>query len=181
MPGVVTVLDSPHCGLVEGIWAELAREFGVRAIHASPHPHVSYHVAESYTPDAVRPILEHAARRAGALQVKTTGLGIFSGASPVLFIPVVRDPVLTSFQEPLWHAVSTACVGAVDYYHPQRWVPHITLASGDIAVDMLQHMVGFLAGRDFDWDLTLTNLCLVDEAGEGAVPSLRCAFGGLPR
>jgi hypothetical protein len=51
------------------------------------------------------------------------------------------------------------------YYHPEQWLPHITLGSGDIQEDLLAEAVRLLSERDFDWTITVDNLAFVEEDG----------------
>ncbi len=52
MNGVVSLLDPEHSRMVEDVWAELDRTFGVRGVYITPYPHFSYQVAAAY--DAAR-------------------------------------------------------------------------------------------------------------------------------
>jgi len=65
------------------------------------------------------------------------------------------------FHEALWQEISSIGWGMEDYYHPSRWIPHITLGIGDINKDNLPHIVRFLAERDFNWEITIDNIGLV--------------------
>jgi len=79
----------------------------------------------------------------------------------VLTIPVVRSPELLRFHEALWQEISKTGSGFEEYYHPSRWMPHITLGIGDITKDNLPHIVRFLAERNFNWEITVDNIGLV--------------------
>src|SRR5437764_1394983 len=115
MDGVGSFLDDTHYRLVEDLWAELEQRFGVRGVYVTPYPHFSYHVADHYDLTVLEPTLRRIAQGAPPFVVRTTGLGIFTGSSPVLYVPVVRDPVLTEFQRRLWQAVEPAGVDSVAY------------------------------------------------------------------
>ncbi len=92
MHGIVSLLDSKHYQLVENLWAELEREFVVRGVYITPYPHFSYQIAQHYNVEQLEPILQRYTASQAAFQVKTSGLGIFNGPRPVLYISVVRSP-----------------------------------------------------------------------------------------
>ena len=49
MPGIVSVLDEAHFGMVNDLWRELKARFGLSFLAAQfISPHFSYHVAEAY-------------------------------------------------------------------------------------------------------------------------------------
>ncbi len=165
MHAIVSLLDDKHYQLVEDLWAELKREFGVQGVYVTPFPHFSYQIATHYDFEALEPLLQHFALHYGPFPVKTTGLGIFTGTHPVLYIPVVRDPELTDFHEAVWQQGSRAEEGVQNYYHPEQWMPHITIGFGDITADNLSQIVRYLAGRDFNWEITIDNIALIYDTG----------------
>jgi 2'-5' RNA ligase len=167
MHGVVSLLDERHCGLVEELWAELARRFGLRGIAQTPYPHFSYQVAESYELALLEPILRRFADNSGGFNIRTTGLGVFTGPKPVLYVPVVRSTALTRFQRELWPELSRVAGGVVDYYHPENWIPHITLATDDLTPQSLCAVMGWLADRSFNWEIKINNLALIQDTADG--------------
>ncbi|MDX1521557.1 MAG: 2'-5' RNA ligase family protein [Anaerolineae bacterium] len=166
MHGIVSLLDDNHYRQVETLWAELQAAFDLTGIYAVPFPHFSYQVAAAYDLDRLEPLLAGVARQHPPLAVKTTGLGIFSGPKPVLYIAVVRSQALSQFHQAIWHSVSTTGSGLVEYYRPANWVPHITLANLDLGPDRLSAAVERLSHRDFSWEMTIDNLSLLYDSGQ---------------
>jgi 2'-5' RNA ligase len=166
MHGVVSLLEQRSYAAVEGLWDELERQFGVRGVRATPFPHFTYQVAGAYD----EPALESAMRRvAGArppFQARTTGLGVFTGAEPVVYVPVVRDARLSALHEAVWDALSPAGSDVSGYYRPDQWMPHITLAWADIDAERAGAIAGYLAGRSFDWEITIDNLTFIRDTGD---------------
>jgi 2'-5' RNA ligase len=175
MHGVVSLLDDVHYALVEKLWDELAQKFDVRGIYVTPFPHFSYQVAESYDVEAVESVLRDVAGRTRPFRVRTAGLGIFTVASPILHIPIVRSPELTAFHAELWRALPQTPTGKVAaYYQPEAWVPHITLAHGDVDAAKVGEVIARLSARNFHWEITVNNLSLIYDTG--TEQGLRCRF-----
>jgi 2'-5' RNA ligase len=173
MHGVVSLLDDEHYALVEHLWDELETKLGVRSICKTPFPHFSYHVAEGYAVGLLEPILRRLASHCGVFRVRTGGLGVFSGDYPVLYVAVVRSPALSALNQKLWQELAGASTGAVEYYHPEQWMPHITLADGDVLKDHLPEAVRLLSARAFDWEIEVTNLSLIYDTGTAQEVRLR--------
>jgi 2'-5' RNA ligase len=165
MHGVVSLLDDEHHALVEHLWDELETRLGVRGLYKTPIPHFSYHVAEGYDVHLLEPILRRFASRCATFRARTAGLGVFSGDHPVLYVAVVRSPTLTALHQRLWQELGGASTGAAEYYHPERWMPHITLADGDVLKEHLPEIVRMLSARAFDWEVEVTNLSLIYDTG----------------
>lgn len=174
MHGVVSLLDSTHYQLVADLWAELKREFGVAGAYATPYPHFSYQVAADYNEASLEPILQRFALNHAPFQITTTGLGIFTGSVPVLYIPVLRSQHLTQFHQALWPEISTAAAGIQDYYRTEFWMPHITLAMHDLNSDNLSRIVQRLSTRTFNWQIHIDNIALIYDTG--TKQELRCRY-----
>jgi 2'-5' RNA ligase len=165
MHGIVSLLDSKHNQLVEELWAELKREFSVQGVYVTPYPHFSYHVAQDYDVDKIEPVLKRITANITKFNVRTSGSGIFTGASPVLYIPVARNLELTELHQELWEQISPVSSGVQEYYHPDQLMPHITIGFGDISKDNLSQIMPFLAERDFNWEITVNNIALIYDTG----------------
>jgi 2'-5' RNA ligase len=177
MHAVVSLLDDEHYHLVESLWAELEEEFGVRGVYVTPFPHFSYQVAPQYDVARLEPILARLAQAQRPFHVRTTGLGIFTGAQPVLFIPVVPNPDLARLHQAIWDATLSTSAGLLAYYRPDQWVPHVTLGFGDISPEESAEIVRCLISRDFTWEIAVDNLALIYNTGERQELRTRFAFG----
>lgn len=177
MNGVVSLLDDEHYQQVEALWAELAECFGLQGVYITPFPHFSYQVADYYDTQQLEPILRQAASKISPFQIKTTGLGIFTGTQPVLYIPVVRSLELSQVHQTLWQAISQAGQGILDYYMPENWMPHITIGFGDLQPNLLPEVTRLLGTRDFTWEMTINHFAFIDNTGIQQQLLFRCAFG----
>jgi hypothetical protein len=165
LAGVCSVLPDGPAASVRDLWAELESSLGLGAATISPLPHFSYQVARDYDLGILQEVVEKVARGARALRVQTAGLGVFTGASPVLYLPIVRSPELARFQVAVWSAASVAATKLDQHYHPASWVPHVSLAFGDTSPAGVGAAVELLGERDLSWDLELDNLSVVKGAG----------------
>lgn len=169
MHGIITLLDAEHDGRVKALWRELEDCCGLaRAARVTPFPHFSWIVAADYDAARVTAALDRIADDARSFCAPTAGLGIFTGPRAVLYIAVARTPALMNLHERLWRELETAHSGVLDYYRAERWMPHITLAEGDVDPDRLARAVRLLAERDLAWQLRVDNLVLAHDTSAGA-------------
>lgn len=161
MHGVVSLLDEQSYEQVERLWAELERRFGLRGIYRTPYPHFSYHVATDYDLERLPSVLEGIAGETAVFSISTSSLGVFTGANPVLYIPVVRAGALGHLHEQVWTAVEPISSGAQVYYSPANWLPHITLAQHDVTVKNLASVVEWLNAQHLNWQVSIDNLSLI--------------------
>ncbi|MGQ0603165.1 MAG: 2'-5' RNA ligase family protein [Anaerolineales bacterium] len=175
--GIVSLLDEQHDALTRNLWAELEQRFDLHSIGATPYPHFSYHVARGYDAAGVERVLETIAAHARPFEVSTTGLGVFTGSTPVLYLPVVRTQALTEFHEQVWSALEPFATNSMSYYAPQNWMPHITLAQHDLTPEVLAAVMGALGTYSFNWVLMVNNLAFIEDTGNEQSLKLHCEFG----
>lgn len=169
MHGIVTLLDGEHDARVRAVWRELEDCCGLaQAARVTPFPHFSWLVAADYDAARVLGAFDRIAAQSRSFTVRAAGLGIFTGAHAVLYVAVARAPALMELHGHVWRALEAAHSGVLDYYRADGWMPHITLAEGDVDPDRLASAVRLLARRDFAWELRVDNLALVHDTSAGA-------------
>lgn len=163
MQGIVSTLDTEHNTRIEALWSELEHDFGLKYACVA-YPHFSYQIAESYAP-GVESALRALAAQTQPFEVITSGLGIFTGERPVLFVRVVRDAELTAFHDAVAETVAPYARGLhANHYGHEYWIPHITLAIEDLTHDNLPDVIHLLSRRSFDWTIRVDNVALVLDA-----------------
>lgn len=167
MQGVVSILDTEHSDIIERLWSDLEREFGlVEACRA--YPHVSYQVVEQYDPPRVKGVLRRFARAASPFHIRTSGLGVFLGDMPTLYVTVARSEQLSSFHARLWKRLSRTATGIHEHhYGPDNFIPHITLAAGDLTKQQIPDVIRYLSQRAYNWEISIDNLALVLDVNAG--------------
>jgi 2'-5' RNA ligase len=180
MHGIVSLPDEAHESLIKNLWDEIEGRFGLQDIALRPIPHFSYQVADTYDLDRLQAVLQSIAHNTAPFQVKTTGLGIFTGSSavyPVLYVPVVRSAQLTAFQRLIWYETLPLGTGVADYYAPDSWIPHISLADDNLDHEHLPDLIRYLSQRDFVWTFTVNALAVINDTGEGTGMDFHITFG----
>lgn len=164
MQGVASILDEQHSDKVEALWSELEREFGLNFACVA-YPHFTYQVTERYDLAGIESALHEIAKSVAPFKITTSGLGIFTGASPVLYIHMVRQTELSLLHDTVWAAITPFAEGVHGHhYGPPNWIPHVTLAATDLTHDTLPDAVRLLSERRFNWELTIDNIALVVNA-----------------
>jgi 2'-5' RNA ligase len=168
MQAIVSALDDLARERVEEIWGELKAVFGLKSVIGSTDPHFTYQVAERYDADAVDRALSSVAELEPPFDAETRGLGVFRGDETVLYLAVVRDTSLERIHERVWAETSDGATGLRAYYAAETWVPHITLAIGDVEEQELPEIIRFLGRREYRWRVPVTNLCFIPDTASAA-------------
>jgi 2'-5' RNA ligase len=159
---LVTVLDGPYGNEVRSLWNWFQVECGVsNPLAADPIPHFSWQGAESYRSAALDEVVQRLAADTRPFTVRTSGVGLFTGSSLVIYIGLVKNEPLADLHARLWEQTRGLAVHPNLYYHPDRWVPHITIAIDpldDRSVACILRKVSFLT---FDWDIPVDHFAVI--------------------
>ena len=176
MQGIVSLLGGADGERVEQLWDELRRDFGVRGIHSKRFPHFSYHVAEEYDLARAQAMLGARASQIRSFPAQTSGIGIFTRKEPVIYLPVVRTWELAVLHKEIAAAVSTLATGINEYYAEEIWIPHITIAEGDVDLLVLPEIIRRFGERNFQWEIRVTNFAVIRAAEDVQEVCFRCDF-----
>lgn len=177
MHGIVSLLDDRHYRLTEQLWAELEQTLGLQGVYVTPFPHFSYNLAHEYDMTKLERMMRQIAYNANAFRLRTSGLGIFTGTPPVLYLPIVRTQELSHFHQRLWLTSMSISSSMNRYYHPEHWIPHITIAFGDMHKNNLPDAIRLLSERNLNWEITINNLSFIEDTRHGQELRFRWNFG----
>lgn len=163
MHGLVSLLPTPFYERVEAVWNELEKDHGLHGIRVTPYPHFSWQIASDYDFEAVSVVLADIANTTKPFLGCTGGVAVFSGLSPVIYIPVVRNPLLQNLHTTLWERTQKISEGLSPYYSPTHWMPHISLAYGDVTKENIGAVMEVLAFQEFNWELKIDDLSMIYE------------------
>ena len=160
------LLDDDSDRKVRELWTELELKIGLQGIYAAPYPHVTFHAARDYPDEDVADVLRRVTGNSPPVTVRTGGLGVFTGEAPILYLPVARSEALTDLHARLYRRLVELSRDENPHYHPQRWLPHITIAMSDVDAKAAGKAVKRLAERTFDWETRIDRLALVYTQGQ---------------
>ena len=177
MQAIVSALKDPHREMVDNIWGELKAVFGLQGVIGSKRPHLTYHVADAYDANAVSDALTTVARTSPPFTIETHGLGVFHGDETVLYLHVSPSPALVEMHSSVWDAVTPLATAPKPVYAAATWVPHITLAIGDLTEEVLPLALQLLNRRTYEWVIPITNVCLIENTASASADWRRFELG----
>ena len=181
MQGIVSLLDAASEEVVRSLWAKLARGWGLReGPRSAPVPHISYHVAEEYDLARVGPLMRCVAADAAPLSVRITGVQAFTEAEPVMYLAVERSAELLALHTAIWNAIEDAGIAHDTWkvYAPEYWVPHVTLAMGDLTRETLEEIVSAWSGRDMRRTVRVSAISFFGEASYTPIEQVQLSGPG---
>jgi len=177
MIAVTSLLDQSHSDRVTELTELLEKKFGLSGVKMTPYPHLTLLTAEVPDMEELREYLEQTCRETEPFSIRTTGLGVFPGETPVIYIPVLRTAPLNQLHACLHRDISEMSSEMGIYYNPNMWLPHISLALGDTSPEMLGPVLTFLSDFNFNWEIKVDNLTILQKCGDYYLKEEEFHFG----
>lgn len=177
MAGVISLLEGDDAGRVERLWDRMEREFGVPRGFPGAVPHVSYHLGEYPADEALRAGMAAVARRTRPFAAQISGIGIFGGPNPVVYLAVARGPRLSKVHTEVRSTLTELGYENNAYYEPDNWLPHITIAQQNLAPEALPAVAAWLASEAIQFSFEVTNLALATETPDALEVLVPFPFG----
>ncbi len=124
---IASLLDLDQAPESKKIWNLMLERCNYSGLLPLPIPHFSWQVAGVYSMDQLLPAIESLAMTWNQFSVRTSGLGFFTGETPVLYLPIIKTRELLEKHEELWHLCSGYAKDLSLHYSPENWMPHITI------------------------------------------------------
>jgi 2'-5' RNA ligase len=166
LDGIATVLDRLNYDRVQSLWTGLQSRCEIPETRTDLIPHFTWHVSESYNHDRMIEVLKNFCGKLKPFTIRTSGLGIFSGEKPVVYINIVKDQRLVEIHRELWESFTPLAIEPSFHYSPEYWMPHITLFFDEIfkklppKLDTHQAMLCVLdnlARERYEWQIEVNN------------------------
>ncbi len=177
MFAITTLLTSPSADFINGLIKSLETEFGLDDVQATPDPHLTYQIVEPADLDVLKTALRRITADMKTFTAHATGLGMFPGESPVIYIPVLRSDALNALHHRVLDAAGPLCSRTDKFSEPALWLPHISLALHDTTPELLGPVLRFLNSHTYNLALEINNLTLLRPEGERFVCEEKFLFG----
>lgn len=166
MYAIISELDEESSAKVIEFWITLGEACGLKGIYDIPTPHFTWFAAEELVLDKAKRIISQIVENRNPFEIRTFGLGVFTGAHPVLYLPMVKTRQVLNFHDAIWDELRPYSTETQLYYSPWLWVPHITLALKDLSRENLTCAINAIAYEPIELINLVSNLILADYEDE---------------
>lgn len=170
MQSVCGLVSPEYFRQVVDLRASLCEDPAIGAIYDPPFVHFTLQLAEEYDWQGLEAALAAFARDWKPFELRTVGLLAFTGNGTGITVAPYKDPNLAEFHATVWETVTPFAQGRVDqFYHPDRWVPHITIKRCGPHDDSFGHAMAKLAKTNFGWTMSIDNVAVQHDPGKNSL------------
>lgn len=165
---IASLFDSHSRLQTDQVWRLLETECELVGIRSIPYPHFSWFTGDDFTDDHMDDLLLEISAQLNVFEVKTSGLGVFTSESPVLYLPIVKTAELMEYHRLIWSRLHAKVIGINTLYAPENWIPHITVGYGDVTFERISCALESLLNYDLTLTIKIDNIAWLSRADENA-------------
>ena len=166
MLAITSLLSPPHVLRINAVIKKLEEKFGLDDVQATLDPHLTYQLAGVRKLSSLKKALAKVAAATEPFPAFTTGLGVFPGERPVIYVPVLRSDALNALHRRILAATAPLCLRTDKFSGPDCWLPHISLALHDTTADLLGPVLGYLNRETYNLKIIIDNLTILRQEGD---------------
>ena len=166
--GIISLIDVEQDKSSRLLWNRVTEVIGKCGMKIPIYPHFSWQVAVNYQIDNVIEVIQNIALTTRRFNIHFSGFGIFPGNQPVLYLTIVRSSILDEIHQKVWDACSEYGNDISPFYSTTRWIPHMTIASGQVTSFDISSAIEEMAGETWDYEIEINNLAVAFQIGDEA-------------
>jgi 2'-5' RNA ligase len=170
MQSVCALIPFEYFQRVVDLRARLCEDPVIGGIYDPPFVHFTLQLAEEYDWDGLAAALEGFAKDWKPFELTTIGLLVFTGKFTGIAVAPYKDRNLAEYHAAVWETITPFARGRVDpFYHPDRWVPHVTIKRTGSDPDRFGAAMAKLAAEDLHWTMTVDNVAVQHDPGQNSL------------
>jgi 2'-5' RNA ligase len=161
MQAIATLINPKTNLTTTNLWQVLSRACDLNGIKIPQNPHFSWMVAERFEEEPLKEAFIGFARKTKPFEIHTTGMGIFTGEKPILYLPIVKTEPLLQMHNELWRTLFPMGVNQNTVYHPSQWMPHVTVIGEEVPSPKMTCVLESIISLGLEMTIEVNNLSLI--------------------
>lgn len=166
MYAIATLFDMEENAEVKHLWQLLNRTCKLNDIFSTPLPHMTWFGAEELDEVEIVYDIEKSIVGIEPFKVSCSGYGVFTGAKPVIYLSLIKSEKLLRIHKEIWEATYPKLKSPYELYNPEKWIPHITLAYGDVNVNNVGCAIRSILEMESKVQFLIDNVSLIFNKNE---------------
>ena len=163
---VATLVNSFENSKLQATWERINEICQAQQVQSTRMPHISWHVSMDYDSVALDDFIKRILPSLEPFEIHTTGVGIFSGEQPVVYLPVVKTRAIIDLHEKLYKGIYPLTHSPNRFYAPEIWIPHITIAYENSLLENICGVINELATKPLEMTIKFDHLAVIFRDGD---------------
>lgn len=170
--GIASLLTGNERDVVLRFWNVFETEYNSCGVQSFDHPNLGFQGGSCSNLDSLKDELSNLCVALSPFKVTIEGFGFFEAPSKVVYLKVLKTDELIEIHKKINNSLAKCSENLFEYYKPENWVPHITLAMDDLSETDFNNFKEKYKDYFPSFKQTISNLALVEFNKNGRVELL---------
>jgi 2'-5' RNA ligase len=177
--GVLSILEENVLDEVLRLWNLFETKYGSTGVRSFAYPNLTFQAGRCHDVEPIENALSSLSGHLRPFELIIDGLGSFETHSKVIFLKVKLTEELRHINQLVNRMLQRQCEEVFDNYLPERWVPHVTVAMGDLTDANWEQGARDLSGFHPHYRQRISNIHLVQVCDETGIIEIvkSCTLG----
>ncbi|MBI5035444.1 MAG: 2'-5' RNA ligase family protein [Chloroflexi bacterium] len=159
--GILSILEGDVLNEANRLWKLFETEYGSVGVQSFDYPNVTFQVGKCQDVARLANAIPALVRPLQPFEIIVDGLVRFESYEKAIFLRVQLTEELRRIHKIVSQLLGQYCENLIDYYLPEKWIPHITVAMTDLTPEQFKRAMHDLRDYCPYYRQTLSNLTLV--------------------
>lgn len=167
--GVASLLKGKERVEVLRFWDMFESDYNSVGVRSFDHPNLGFQGGTCANIEPLKKDLRELCEHLSPFEVIVDGFGFFESHSKIVYMRVHKTKELIEVHKKIHSILGNHCDSLFNFYTPENWVPHITLAMDDLTEEGFEDFKIRYKNHTPSFKQTMTNLALVEFRPNGRV------------
>jgi 2'-5' RNA ligase len=168
---IVSVLENKLYKDVRKIWKLFEKTYGSVGVQIFSHPHITFQGGKTDNPRQLKEDFQKTVSKIHPFEIEVSGIAHFD--KKVIYLKVEKTNGLIELNKLINQFLKSHCTGLLEYFTPENWIPHITLAIDDLTEENFEKAWNQLKHSKSKFKQKLHNICIVKWHPSGKIKIAR--------
>lgn len=157
--GILSILENKHYKEVKKLWKLFEKKYNSTGVQTFNHPNVTFQGGKTSNIQQLTNNFQGIISNIKPYEINVAEIGHFK--KEAIYLKVSNSKNLLNINKLINNFLKNYCEELFEYYNPQNWVPHITLAMNDLTIENFENAWYELNNITIEFKQTLHNICIV--------------------
>lgn len=167
--GITAIVNDKLRSEILRLWNIAETKYNSKGVQSFNHPNLSFQGGLCDDIPSLMNAISNLCANLGPFQITVDGLGFFEQPSNVVYLKVIKSEELKSVHRKVNDLLNKHCSDIFEFYTPENWIPHITVAMDDLSIENLQRFKRDFVGYTPLFTQIISNLQLIQFYDNGHI------------
>lgn len=137
--GIVAIVKDELKNEILKLWSIAEKKYNSKDVQSFDHPNLGFQGGQCENISSLKRDMLDLSSTIAPFEIVVNGFGYFEHPTNVIYLKVIKTEKLKRLHKNINDLLSEHCSNIFEFYTPENWIPHITVAMNDLTNENFKH------------------------------------------